>query len=153
MRIWSVHPSHLDAKGLVACWRETLLAQKVLQGLTKGYTNHPQLKRFRLCADPVQAVADYLHLMADEADARGYNFDRTRIVQPRSEKGANQIQMPVTQGQLDYEFDFLRQKVEARDEKWFAEHFAKDARPTVHPVFYVIPGGIEEWEHVKSIDK
>lgn len=46
MRIWSVHPSLLDAKGLVACWRETLLAQKVLQGLTKGYKNHPQLDRF-----------------------------------------------------------------------------------------------------------
>lgn len=151
MRIWSVHPSQLDAKGLVACWRETLLAQKVLQGLTKGYTNHPQLKRFRLCADPVQAVATYLHIIADEADARGYNFDRTRIVSSRPK--TVEALMPVTQGQLDYEFDFLRQKVEARDKKWFATHFAKDARPEAHPLFYVIPGDIEEWEHVKNITK
>lgn len=37
MRIWSLHPSYLDAKGLVALWRETLLAQKVLLGATVGY--------------------------------------------------------------------------------------------------------------------
>ena len=27
MRIWSVHPKHLDRQGLAACWREALLAQ------------------------------------------------------------------------------------------------------------------------------
>ena len=50
MRIWSLHPSLLDRRALVACWRETLLAQKVLRGLTRGYTNHPQLIRFRASA-------------------------------------------------------------------------------------------------------
>jgi len=30
MRLWSLHPRYLDAKGLVALWREGLLAQKVL---------------------------------------------------------------------------------------------------------------------------
>ena len=47
MRIWSLHPRYLDAKGLVAVWRETLLAKHVLEGKTKGYKNHPQLNRFR----------------------------------------------------------------------------------------------------------
>lgn len=32
MRLWSLHPSYLDAVGLVALWREGLLARKVLQG-------------------------------------------------------------------------------------------------------------------------
>jgi hypothetical protein len=27
MRIWTVHPRYLDPKGLVAAWREALLAQ------------------------------------------------------------------------------------------------------------------------------
>ena len=79
MRIWSLHPSLLDRRGLVACWRETLLAQKVLRELTKGYTNHPQLERFKATANPALSVARYLHGLADEADSRGYNFNRDRI--------------------------------------------------------------------------
>lgn len=79
MRIWSLHPSLLDRRALVACWRETLLAQKVLRGLTRGYTNHPQLIRFRAHPQPLEAVAAYLSGLADEADARGYSFNRALI--------------------------------------------------------------------------
>lgn len=43
MRLWSLHPQYLDAKGLVALWREGLLAQAVLAGQTRGYKRHPQL--------------------------------------------------------------------------------------------------------------
>ncbi|HEU5178767.1 MAG TPA: pyrimidine dimer DNA glycosylase/endonuclease V, partial [Burkholderiales bacterium] len=32
MRLWSLHPKYLDARGLVALWREALLAQAVLRG-------------------------------------------------------------------------------------------------------------------------
>ena len=60
MRIWSVHPSQLDRAGLVACWRETLLAQAVLSGRTQGYQNHPQLVRFRATAEPLAAVDEPL---------------------------------------------------------------------------------------------
>ena len=79
MRIWSLHPCLLDRRALVACWRETLLAQKVLRGLTRGYTNHPQLIRFRAHPQPLEAVAAYLSGLADEADARGYSFNRALI--------------------------------------------------------------------------
>jgi len=79
VRIWSLHPSLLDRRALVACWRETLLAQKVLRGLTRGYTNHPQLIRFRAHPQPLEAVAAYLSRLADEADARGYSFNRALI--------------------------------------------------------------------------
>ncbi|WP_308727259.1 MULTISPECIES: pyrimidine dimer DNA glycosylase/endonuclease V [unclassified Arthrobacter] len=56
MRLWSLHPELLDAKGLVACWRETLLAQKTLAGQTAGYVNHPQLVRFRASGAPLRMV-------------------------------------------------------------------------------------------------
>lgn len=79
MRIWSLHPCLLDRRALVACWRETLLAQKVLRGLTRGYTNHPQLIRFRAHPQPLEAVAAYLSGLVDEADARGYSFNRALI--------------------------------------------------------------------------
>ena len=82
MRIWSLHPSLLDQKGLVACWRETLLAQKVLRGLTDGYRNHPQLERFRAHPQPIAAIGAYLSGIADEADSRGHRFNRGLIAQP-----------------------------------------------------------------------
>jgi hypothetical protein len=34
MRLWSLHPKHLDRQGLLAVWREGLLAQEVLRGET-----------------------------------------------------------------------------------------------------------------------
>jgi len=52
MRLWTLHPKYLDAKGLVALWREALLAQKVLRGKTRGYRHHPQLFRFAKTNNP-----------------------------------------------------------------------------------------------------
>ena len=80
MRLWTFHPRHLDAAGLVALWREGLLAQAVLLGRTRGYTRHPQLQRFRAAADPVACIAGYLRVVADEAKSRGYAFNAARIV-------------------------------------------------------------------------
>ncbi|MCP3425683.1 pyrimidine dimer DNA glycosylase/endonuclease V [Rothia sp. AR01] len=80
MRLWSLHPDHLDAKGLVAGWREALLAQKVLAGATHGYRNHPQLVRFKAAPDPQAAMSAFLRPIAEEATARGYNFDRGKII-------------------------------------------------------------------------
>ncbi len=82
MRLWSVHPHYLDRQGLTACWREALLAQAVLAGRTKGYTRHPQLTRFSGRPDPLSSVGAYLLAVADEADARGYRFDRSRVLRP-----------------------------------------------------------------------
>ena len=71
MRLWTLHPRHLDAAGLVALWREGLLAQAVLLGRTRGYTRHPQLERFRAAADPVARITGYLRIVAAEAASRG----------------------------------------------------------------------------------
>ena len=147
MRIWSLHPSLLDRAALVAGWRESLLAQKVLRGLTTGYTRHPQLERFRATDDPVVALAAYLHGVADEADARGYRFDRTRIVDltPTQQQAAAALRLPVTKGQLEYEWSHLLAKVEARAPQW-AARLERVTEPTAHPVFDVVPGEIEAWE-------
>ena len=142
MRIWSLHPAQLDAKGLVACWRETLLAQKVLRGLTEGYRNHPQLVRFRELDDPVLGVVTYLHQIADEADARGYNFDRTRLVAERDP----QLRMTVTHGQLDYEWQHLLAKLAVRDPQRYAALRSEQPRP--HGLFEVVEGGVAPWEVV-----
>src|SRR5678815_5980507 len=103
MRLWTLHPRYLDPKGLVACWREGLLAQKVLSGATRGYRNHPQLLRFRSARDPMSAIATFLHEIASEAERRGYQFDVRKIARSR---GPEQIRE--TRGQLEYEWAHLR---------------------------------------------
>ena len=165
MRIWSLHPSLLDRRALVACWRETLLAQKVLRGLTRGYTNHPQLIRFRAHPQPLEAVATYLSGLADEADARGYSFNRALIGAGESvgKNGADKAEnpyaslarIPVPLGQLEYELAFLLHKVAGRDPEW--EHrlserlAARDGLAAcAHPLFEVVPGAIEPWEKTKD---
>ncbi|WP_336642660.1 pyrimidine dimer DNA glycosylase/endonuclease V [Microbacterium sp. MMO-113] len=141
MRIWSLHPEYLDRQGLVACWRETLLAQAVLADATKGYQRHPQLERFRATADPVAAVGAYLAGVADEADERGYRFDRTRI--RRAESAVPSI--PVTTGQLAREWEHLRAKLAERSPDVLSRHGSVEL-PEAHPLFVVVPGPVASWE-------
>jgi len=140
MRLWSLHPQYLDAKGLVALWREGLLAQKVLQGNTKGYKNHPQLLRFKQMPDPVSAIASYLSAVVIEAEQRGYHFDKTKIAPFK--KG---VAMCVTKGQVDFEWDHLKSKLKIRDVKKYLS-IKNTLSPKVHPSFKVVNGAIEAWE-------
>jgi hypothetical protein len=140
MRLWTVHPSYLDAKGLVALWREALLAQKVLAGETRGYRHHPQLVRFQAQAKPLQAVGAFLRGIAEEAQRRGYNFDATKI---RSRKPFRPI--AETNGQLLYEWRHLRAKLCIRSPGLY-ERCRKISRPRAHPLFRIVPGGIRAWE-------
>lgn len=137
MRLWSLHPDLLDRAALVAGWREGLLAQKVLRGLTTGYRNHPQLERFRTLDDPVAGIVTWLDALADVADARGYRFDRTRLAVP-----AGAERLPLTRGQLALEWEHLRAKVAARDAGWLDRLDA----PRPHPMFDLVPGPVEAWE-------
>lgn len=143
MRLWTLHPRHLDAAGLVALWREALLAQAVLLGRTRGYTRHPQLQRFQAAADPAASIAAYLRAVADEATARGYAFDATRIV--ASEGAAPQI--AETKGQLLYEWEHLARKLQLRSPEWYRGRVA-GVQPTVHPLFRLVAGGVRDWEKV-----
>jgi len=83
MRLWSIHPGYLDSKGLVALWREGLLAQNVLRGQTQGYRNHPQLLRFRRTGHGEIAIAYYLWHVAAEVDKRNYNFEKKKLPDQR----------------------------------------------------------------------
>ncbi|HET8778748.1 MAG TPA: pyrimidine dimer DNA glycosylase/endonuclease V, partial [Agromyces sp.] len=110
MRLWSVHPKYFDRQALTACWREGLLAQAVILEPERGYSRHPQLERFRFTEDPMAAVCSYLSAVADEADRRGYRFARERIREPLATATA----IPVTTGQLAFEWGHLMAKLERR---------------------------------------
>ena len=140
MRLWTLHPRHLDAKGLVAAWREALLAQKVLAGATKGYRHHPQLARFQAQPDPSAAIASFLSGIAEEARNRGYHFDEARI-SPQRFRG----KIPETRGQLLYEWGHLKAKLRVRAPE-AARQLRGIAQPEPHPLFQIVPGAVRDWE-------
>jgi hypothetical protein len=140
MRLWTVHPSYLDARGLVAVWREGLLAQKVLAGKTHGYRHHPQLARFQSQAKPLHAIAAFLRGIAKEARRRGYHFDAAKIGPSRPVR-----RIVETDGQLLYEWGHLRSKLRVRA-PLLHRRFRKTSRPEPHPLFRIVPGPIRDWE-------
>ena len=141
MRLWSIHPKYLDPQGLVALWREALLAQAVLAGLTNGYKHHPQLLRFAEHRLPLRAIGTYLHFVAQEAKTRGYSFDDTKILQAGS-----RIRLAVSDGQRDHEFSHLAAKLRARSPHWSAGPAGQ-----LHPMFKLIPGPVASWERAQGL--
>ena len=109
MRLWSVHPRYLDPQGLVALWREALLARAVLRGRTRGYLHHPQLDRFRLQRRPRAAISMYLRAVHAEAVERGYSFDSAKVGTARTS-----ARIPVTEGQIAFEWEHLLRKLSLR---------------------------------------
>ncbi|USR79769.1 pyrimidine dimer DNA glycosylase/endonuclease V [Arcanobacterium pinnipediorum] len=146
MRLWSLHPANLDRAALIAGWREGLLAQKVLAGQTKGYRHHPQLQRFREYPDPMLAIGAWLTGLYDDATRRGYNFDRSKIL--FLPQNLADIQIEVTDGQLAYEAGWLREKIGRRAPHLLSEEPWVDDSYSAHPIFVVVPGGVESWEKV-----
>jgi hypothetical protein len=143
VRLWTLHPRYLDARGLVALWREALLAQKVLRGATRGYRHHPQLRRFSETENPPAALAAYLQAVHKEAVERAYHFDAGKIGRQTSR---GKIQE--TRGQLLYEWRHLKRKLKLRDPKRL-RGFAKLKIPAPHPLFKIIPGRVRGWEKVR----
>jgi hypothetical protein len=97
MRLWTLHPKYLDVQGLVALWREALLAREILRGRTVGYRQHPQLKRFKSCRSPSSAINGYLAAVYAEAQSRGYRFDRSKLGHVRSEPSFQVIAGPIAE--------------------------------------------------------
>ena len=143
MRLWSLHPSLLDPSGLVAVWREGLLAQKVLTGQTKGYQHHPQLLRFREQENPLLAIGAYLNGIYMEAQKRGYNFNQHKILHL-------EYAPPIAlhEGQLLFEQQHLINKLGTRNPDWLEKIVCLPLQ--AHPIFNVIPGEIENWEKVSK---
>ena len=143
MRIWSVHPKFLDTKGLVALWREALLAKHVLEGKTKGYKSHPQLKRFKKTNKPIDCINQYLSILYEEAIKRGYNFKKDKI-----DWDYESARIPVTVKQLKFERSHLLGKLKSRDKSKYNDLlFQTEIQP--HPLFEIVEGEIEEWEIIK----
>lgn len=143
MRLWSVHPSYLDVKALVAVWREGLLARKVLLNLTRCYRSHPQLIRFRHSASPLSYIDTYLYYIYLETQKRHYHFDYKKL----SNYDLNLPQLLLTSGQLEYEFSHLKNKLQKRSPQSFTQ-ISNIAKIKTHPLFRIIKGEIEEWEVV-----
>ena len=139
MRQWSLPPRHLDAQGLVALWREGLLARVVLHEQSRGYRMHPQLGRFKAHPQPKRAIDAYLAVAQDEATARGHNFDRSKL-----DRIHRVEHIAVERGQLEHERMHLLAKLVLRSpplhQRWC------DAPLDVHPLFEPIEGGIAAWE-------
>jgi len=142
MRLWSIHPQYLDPQGLVALWREALLARAVLRGQTRGYRHHPQLQRFRAHAISRSAISAYLAAIHSEATARGYAFEHSKVGPLRPVDS-----IPTTTGQILYEWKHLLGKLSARSpvlhRQWRAVRV-----PRCHPLFMPVPGTIEPWERI-----
>jgi len=142
MRLWSIHPKYLDNKGLVAVWRESLLAKKVLEGKTKGYKNHPQLKRFKDSNSPILLINQYLLFIFNESQNRGYKFDKTKI---NIIESIEELKIKVTNKQIEYEYQHLLHKLTVRDLKRF-EQIKKIKQIDPNPLFEIKEGEIEDWE-------
>lgn len=141
MRLWTLHPGYLDPQGLVALWREALLAQAVLAGRTQGYRHHPQLQRFAAQPDALMAVNAYLAEVLAESQRRGYRFDASKV----PPVPAPMSLIAATTGQRDHEWRHLRAKLAARSPAWHARWDGVDT-PRLHPLFCLEPGGVADWE-------
>jgi hypothetical protein len=139
MRLWSVHPQYLDARGIVAAWREGLLALAVLEGRTRGYRHHPQLDRFRAARDPVRALRVYLRALWRESVVRGYHFDAAKA--PPARHGT----LTVTAGQLAWEWRHLLAKLRLRDPARYRS-LVRLGTVVPHPLFRRVPGPAAPWE-------
>jgi Pyrimidine dimer DNA glycosylase len=142
MRLWTIHPRYLDPQGLVALWREALLARAVLRGQTRGYRHHPQLARFRAHALPRSAINAYLAAIHAEAAARGYAFDSRKLGPLRSVDAIS-----TTTGQILFEWQHLLKKLSVRS-RVLRQRWRTVRVPLCHPLFTPVPGMIEPWERI-----
>jgi hypothetical protein len=53
--------------------------------------------------------------------------------------------MPVTKGQMEYEWDHLLAKLMTRAPELY-ESARKISKPDPHPLFHIVPGGKADWE-------
>jgi hypothetical protein len=143
MRIWSLHPKYLDSKGLVALWRESLLAKKVLEGKTKGYKNHPQLIRFKNSGNASGCINQYLNMVYENSVERGFNFNKN-LINP----DFMPTRLTVTEKQIKFEMNHLIMKLETRDPERFHK-LSSERKIDANPLFRIIDGEIEPWEKLK----
>lgn len=160
MRLWTIHPSFLDQKGLCGLWRETLVGLKALEkGPGAPWYNHPQLARFKVYPNGLAMLAEYAEHVLDEGHKRGYNFN-TALLEPYLELYEMNFDgcIMVTKGQFDYEVEHFIRKLASRDEMRYQLYMEKMGPRSLYqpkievfvpnPVFRIVDGPIEVWEKV-----
>ena len=152
MRIWSIHPKYLDGKRLVAQWREALLCRAVLEGQTKGYVNHPQFLRIKKHSQPHYLINVFLYEIWKEGKRRGYDFDKSKLMENLIGKYGGPLElMDVNDGQLEYEFKHLQNKLVEFHEKYMENVQAfNDEGISPNPCFSIVFGDVMEFEKVKE---
>jgi hypothetical protein len=100
--------------------------------------------RFRRANSPVRAIAAYLRAVHAEAVRRGYRFDAGKIG-----RGGEAEKIPVTRGQVEYEWGLLKEKL-ARRSPARLEKIRETRKPRVNPVFRIVRGRVETWEKVRK---
>lgn len=159
MRLWSFHPIYLDRLGLLANWREGLLAQNAIQkaklknNKTPAYYNHPQLNRFKNSTYCDEYLSFYLLEIWEEGNRRGYKFNASKIACTESPE----YRLPVNKGQIIYEFGLLQEKLYDRDRgKYYNNISLTQNNPykiKSNPVFAILDGGVESWENEKVLSQ
>ncbi len=144
MRLWSIHPRYLDPPGLGGLWREALLAQRVVEGHTAAYRNHPQARRVLGQVDPWGAIHDYLIGVWEEGQRRGYRYDRSRISE---HSGGHPMEVP--RGQIEYELALLCFKLAVRN-RGALSALPDLERALPHPSITIVEGGIAPWERPRA---
>lgn len=132
MCLWSIHPKYLDKLGLIALWREGLLAQKALSVPSTQYIRHSELERFKNNENPLKAIGSYLCYVAAEGAKRGYNFTHERIVYPNFDD----YLIIINDDTLNLEVKNLKNKLKLRDKTKFKE-LTEMSKIESNPAFYL----------------
>lgn len=138
MRLWSIHPSYLDQKGLCGQWREAVMAKNALEDESHNYHNHPQMARF---TTPAQ-IHIYLKHLYFESQKRGYQFNESLFNEKANITDRWIIQ--VSREQIKYEFGHLADKLEDRSSAKHHNKLMESVIPKLHPLFVM--------RTVKSLD-
>ena len=99
------------------------------------------IERFRAVPDPLGAIGDHLAGIAEEATARGYNFDTSKV----HRRSAGPLQLEVTTGQLALEWEHLLGKLSVRSPE-LAAQWSGIELPEAHPLFAIVDGPVASWE-------
>lgn len=132
MCLWSVHPQYLDKHGLMALWREGLLAQKALCASAAVSQSNPQLRRFKNNDNPLRAIGTYLSFVAAEGARQGYNLNHEKILYPNFDQEV----IPVDASQIAFEAERLKNKLRIRDKLKFKQ-LSSSRDIAANPIFNI----------------
>jgi phage FluMu protein Com len=179
MRLWSIHPKYLDRQGLIALWREALLAQSCLlkgKNIKCEHCNGTGVSgpgvKFGIECDKCKGIGKIKTPYYNHPQLQRFKIDDIGVIgsylgvvgfEARNRgynfntdkiyKNVTSKKLTVTRGQLIYEFNHLQDKLYTRDKVKCNNNFA-DIRLTesnieVHPLFTVVDGEVEKWEKIK----